>query len=422
VTKHASTVHDPAAIGAAVDEAFTLASAAHRGPVFVDVPMDVLYTPTEAPAPTPPHAADRAPDPGALDEIAVLIAHAEHPVLVLSSDVWADRAEDSARRFAEELGLPVITTGMGRGVLPRGHRLLVTRARAAAFREADLVIVAGAPLDFRLGYGVFGAADRPTPVVHLVDSPEQVARHVPAVAASCGADLAATFDGLLTAWITLVRQPSFEPWAERLRAVDAAARAADADLLANDSDPIHPARIYGELLPRLTDDTVVIGDGGDFVSFAGRFVEPAEPGRWLDPGPYGCLGSGVGYALAAGLACPGSPVVLMLGDGAAGFHLMDVDSLVRHRVPVAIVVGNNAGWGLERHPMRYLHGYDVIADLNPGARYDHVVTALGGGGERVTRPQDIGPAIDRALAAGVPYLVDVVTDPEAMYPRTTTGL
>jgi acetolactate synthase-1/2/3 large subunit len=197
--------------------------------------------------------------------------------------------------------------------------------------------------------------------------------------------------------------------------------AADQADLASDSAPIHPARIYGELLPRLTDDAVVIGDGGDFVSFAGKYVEPTSPGRWLDPGPYGCLGTGPGYALAAGIAHPQSPLFLLMGDGAAGFSLMDVDSLVRHRIPAVMIVGNNAGWGLEKGPMQLIYGYDVIADLSP-THYDEIVVALGGGGETVTDPAQIGPAIDRAMASGIPYLVNVMTDPAAAYPRSTTGI
>jgi acetolactate synthase-1/2/3 large subunit len=197
--------------------------------------------------------------------------------------------------------------------------------------------------------------------------------------------------------------------------------AADRELLASEADPIHPARVYGELLRQLADDAVVIGDGGDFVSFAGRFVEPARPGNWLDPGPFGCLGTGLGYAIAARLARPAAQVALLLGDGAAGFSLMDVDTLVRHRLPVVMVCGNNGVWGLEKHPMRLLYGYDVAADLQPGCRYDQVVAALGGAGELVASPAELGPALRRAFDAGVPYLVNVATDPEVAYPRSTSG-
>jgi len=180
--------------------------------------------------------------------------------------------------------------------------------------------------------------------------------------------------------------------------------------------------VYGELAKVLDPDAVVIGDGGDFVSYAGKYVEPRRPGGWLDPGPYGCLGTGLGYAIAARIARPSAQVVLLLGDGAAGFSLMDADTLVRHRLPVVMICGNNGIWGLEKHPMRALYGYDVAADLQPECRYDEVVRALGGAGELVTRPDEIEGALRRAFAAGVPYLVNVATDPAVAYPRSTTGV
>ena len=166
----------------------------------------------------------------------------------------------------------------------------------------------------------------------------------------------------------------------------------------------------------------MIGDGGDFVSFAGKYVEPKRPGGWLDPGPYGCLGAGLGAAIAARIARPSAQVTLLLGDGAAGFSLMDVDTLVRHDLPVVMVMGNNSAWGLEKGPMQMLYGYDVAADLAQRTPYDDVVKALGGAGETVTDPKQIGPALDRAYAAGVPYLVNVITDVEAAYPRNTFGI
>ena len=157
------------------------------------------------------------------------------------------------------------------------------------------------------------------------------------------------------------------------------------------------------------------------MSYAGKYVEVYTPGCWLDTGPYGCLGNGLGYAIAARVAHPDRQVVVMLGDGAAGFSLMDVDTLVRHDLPVVMVVGNNGIWGLEKHPMQALYGYDVAADLQPGCRYDEVVAALGGAGETVSVTADVGPALDRAFAAGVPYLVNVMTDPDDVYPRRRTS-
>jgi acetolactate synthase-1/2/3 large subunit len=228
--------------------------------------------------------------------------------------------------------------------------------------------VAGAPLDFRLGYGSFGGrhGGPPAKVVHLVDAPGQVAGHVP-LAASVAGDLGLVLDGLAEAVAALPgRRPDTGPWRDRLRDQARAAVAGDRELLDSDADPIHPARVYGELL-------AVPGRrrGRDRrrrrLRLLRRPVRGAGPARAAGstPGPTAASGTGLGYAIAARLARPSAQVVLLLGDGAAGFSLMDVDTLVRHRLPVVIVCGNNGIWGLEKHPMRMLYGYDVAADLQP---------------------------------------------------------
>jgi acetolactate synthase-1/2/3 large subunit len=422
VTKYAATISDPAEIHSEFDAAFTLANTPHRGPVFLDIPMDVLFSPADVPcAVVTPRIAAKASS-GDLEQIAQLLANAERPVIVLGSDVWNDDAIGAARRLVATLALATIPNGMGRGILRSDDSLLVTGARGAAFGGADVVVVVGAPLDFRLGYGAFGGKDGSTPaaVVHIVDAPDQLAGHV-TLAGSAAGDLSATLDGIREVWEALPHV-DHAVWNANLAALAAESRAKTATEMASDADPIHPARIYGELIPRLADDAVVIGDGGDFVSFAGRYIEPNQPGCWMDPGPFGCLGTGLGYAMAARIARPDSQVVLLMGDGAAGFSLMDVDSLVRHNLPVVMVVGNNGTWGLEKHPMQFLYGYDVAAELQQGLQYDAVVRGLGGAGETVTKPGDIGAALDRAFASGVPYMVNVITDPAVAYPRTTTGV
>ena len=428
ISKLARTLHTAGDVLDGMHRAFTTARSSHRGPVFVDVPMDEFFNTASGPAPVLSGVRGAEPDPDAVTEIAELLAGSLRPVLVLGTDVWADGAEEAALRFVEAVGIPTITNGMGRGVVPGGHPLLVTKARGKALGTSDLVVVVGTPLDFRLGYGVFGGAGSdsgasaaPAQVVHVADSPGQVSGHAD-LAASVSGDLTAVFDGLQAGLEQVVRRPDWSAWVADLQDTVAAATERDAALLAAEADPIHPARIYGELVPRLAEDAVVIGDGGDFVSFAGKFVEPRRPGGWLDPGPYGCLGAGLGAAIAARLARPSAQVVLLLGDGAAGFSLMDVDTLVRHGLPVVMVMGNNSAWGLEKGPMQMLYGYDVAADLAPRTAYDEVVRALGGAGETVTDPRQIGPALDRAFASGVPYLVNVITDVDAAYPRTTFGI
>ncbi|MBC2934046.1 acetolactate synthase [Nocardioides sp. zg-1228] len=424
VAKAATTLMTAGEVAAGIDEAFTLARSSHRGPVFVDVPMDEFFNSASGTVGSG-EGTRIEPDGDAIETVARLLARAERPVLVLGTDVWADHAEAAALRFVDDLGIPTLTNGMGRGLIPGGHRSLVAKARGAALAGADLVVVVGTPLDFRLGYGVFGGPDKsPTGafarVVHIADSPGQVSHHAD-LAASVSGDLTTVLDGLQAA-IERGDKPDWRAWSDQLADQVKAAAERDAQLLTAEADPIHPARIYGELVPRLEDDSVVIGDGGDFVSFAGKYVEPKRPGGWLDPGPYGCLGAGLGAAIAARIARPDAQVTLLLGDGAAGFSLMDVDTLVRHDLPVVMVMGNNSAWGLEKGPMQMLYGYDVAADLAQRTPYDQVVTALGGAGETVTDPRQIGPALDRAYASGVPYLVNVITDVDAAYPRNTFGI
>jgi acetolactate synthase-1/2/3 large subunit len=337
------------------------------------------------------------------------LSEAERPVILAGSDVWMDGAEHALRDLAQKHRLPVFMNGMGRGVLPADHELAFSAARGHAFGNADLVVVAGAKLDFRLGFGNFGAAK----VVHVVDHENQLARHVNLAAGVVAARLGAAFDALAEA-----RQPDRSAWLDALKGVEEEKRAALEKELHIDTAPIHPARVYGELRPRLQRDAIVICDGGDFVSYAGKYVDVYEPGGWMDPGPFGCLGTGPGYALAAGLLYPDRQIVMMLGDGAAGFGMGDWDTLVRFGIDVTIVCGNNGIWGLEKHPMRFLYGYDVAAELRPETRYDEVMRALGGHGELVRAPDELGPALERAFATKGPSLVNVITDPAIAYPRT----
>jgi acetolactate synthase-1/2/3 large subunit len=206
-------------------------------------------------------------------------------------------------------------------------------------------------------------------------------------------------------------------WVARLRGSEQAVRDAEQAEREDDRAPLHPMRVYAELGSLLDRDAIVIGDGGDFVSYAGRVIDSHEPGCWLDPGPFGCLGSGPGYALAAKLARPRRQVVLLLGDGAFGFGAIEFDTLARHGVHVVGIVGNNGIWGLEKHPMEAIYGYSVAADLRPQTRYDSLVEALGGHGELVRTPAELRPALVRAFESRQPALVNVLTDPSVAYPR-----
>jgi acetolactate synthase-1/2/3 large subunit len=412
ITKFAGTVHDVDAIASSVHDAAVLASTPHRGPVFLDFPLDVLFATGRSSTGQRDATVDvvrgAEPDPDEVARAVSLLANAQRPALIAGTDVYWGGAWEALTAAVETLRVPTFANGMGRGCLPADHELAFSRTRAQ-LREADVVVVVGTPLDFRLGFGDFGAAQ----VVHVVDAADRRATHA-TVAVSPAGDL-----------VTILRAfadhrgpcADHEPWIARLRDAERAEVAADAPRLAAGGEPIQPARVYGELRAVLDRDAVVVCDGGDFVSYAGKYLDSYVPGHWLDPGPYGCLGTAMGYALAARLARPDKQVVVMLGDGAAGFSLMDADTLVRHGIPVVIVIGNNGIWGLEKYPMQQLYGYDVAAELRPGTRYDQVVTALGGGGEVVERAGDLRAALARGFAAGVPYVLNVITDPTDAYPR-----
>ncbi len=413
ITKQAVTIRSGDEIAGVMQALVREASTPHRGPVFADIPMDILFGPAcGAVEPEPVVSTGGDPDPDLVAEAAALIAGASAPALIVGSDVYWAEAWELLRAAVENLRVPCFANGMGRGCLPPDHELSFSRTRSRLRTDADVVVVAGTPLDFRLGYGSFG----PARVVHVVDSQEGVATHAPSARPVVG-DLAAILRGLAE-WSG--PREDHDPWIKTLREAEDASRESDRSLLSAASDPIKPTRVIGELVRRLEPDGVVVCDGGDFASYAGKYIDTARPGCWLDTGPYGCLGNGPGYAIGARLARPGSQVVAILGDGAAGFSLMDVDSMVRHDLPAVLIVGNNGVWGLEKHPMKALYGFDVACDLQPETRYDSVVAALGGAGETVRAPEDIGPALDRAFASGVPYLLNVITDPADSYPRSSS--
>src|SRR4051812_42270219 len=392
-----------------VDEAFEVARRPHGGPVFLDFPLDVVFGEADADLdePAAPPRAGHA-DSSAIDRAVTLLNDAERPVIMAGTDLYWGCGERALRELAEARGIPVFLNGLGRGCLPADHELAFARARSSALKGADVALVIGVPMDFRLGFG--GAFGDETEIV-VIDVAEPAREHPRRVAAELYGDLTETLGALVGSGHDTSR------WVTRLRGIESEKRAAEHEQLSDGRVPLHPMRVYGELSQVLDRDAIVIGDGGDFVSFAGRVVDSYNPGCWLDPGPYGCLGSGPGYALAAKLAHPDRQVVLLLGDGAFGFSGLEFDTLARHGVNVVGVMGNNGIWALEKHPMEFLYGYSVAADLRPETRYDEVVAALGGHGELVRTPAEVKPALERAFSSGQPALVNVLTDPTVVYPR-----
>ena len=401
LTKKAMTLGSADDAYRSAGELMRTALSRRTGPVFMDIPIDVFFGAADHPEATEHLTRDPGPPPDldAVRDAAFALNAAARPVVIAGGGVWWAHAEAEVRALVEGGNLPLTVNGMARGMLPPSDPLFFSRARSKALREADVALVLGARLDFRLNFGqppVFGDETR---IIRLdVDSGDLKAA-IGMLASAAAGDHAA--------------------WIADLRETETSARQRDEAMTSSDATPIHPARLTAEVDRFAERDAIIVGDGGDFVSFAGRLIERDQPGLWIDPGPFGCLGSGPGYAMAAKLARPDRQVILLSGDGAFGFSAMEFDTMVRHRIPVVCVIGNNGIWALEKHPMQSLLGASIAADLGHATRYDKVVEALGGYGELVERPGDIRPALERAFKSGLPACINVICDPDAEYPRSS---
>jgi acetolactate synthase-1/2/3 large subunit len=417
ITKWAAVCPTTARIPEYVAIAFRHALAPPRGPVYLELPMDVLFDEAEPdPAPRPARSASRSfPDPQAVEQAGRLIAAAERPAIVAGSGVWWDGASGELRTFAEHATIPVFLNGSGRGSMPPDHPLFFQHARSTALSAADVLLVVGAALDFRLQYGRFAVAS----LVHVHGDPRELGRNrVPdvALAADCATALSALAHavgprGEREEWLAALRAAEQRWWDERR-----------ADL-ESEAAPLHHYRLGAELDRVLGPDAVVIGDGGDVVAAVSRVVRVHRPGHWLDPGPFGCLGVGPGYALGVGAADFGEAIVVVMGDGAFGLNGLDFDTLVRFGVPAVLVIGNDAAWGEIRIPQIGIYGAEgEIATRLAASRYDRVCEVFGGHGEHVETPAELRPALERALAAGAPAIVNVALDPDAMSGHAYRGM
>ena len=419
LTKLASTAQSTEEIPGLVDEAFDVALAPYGGPTFLDFPMDYVFM--EAAEHPEALAAERGgrralnakgADGAAIERAAELLRGAERPVIMAGTDLYWGHGEQALLELAETLRIPVFLNGLARGCVAADNELFFSRTRSQALKGSDVALVVGVPMDFRLAFG--GAFGEDTEIV-VIDVAEPLRPHPRAPAVECYGALGATLEDLRGAAGGAAL--ASEPWIAELRSAESERREGERAEREDGRAPLHPMRLYAELSGMLDRDAIVIGDGGDFVSYAGRVIDSYQPGCWLDPGPFGCLGTGPGYALAAKLAHPERQVVMLVGDGAFGFSGMEFDTLARHGVNVVGVMGNNGIWALEKHPMEFLYGYSVAADLRPGTRYEEIVETLGGHGELVERPADMRPALERAFSSGKPALVNVLTDPTVAYPR-----
>jgi acetolactate synthase I/II/III large subunit len=416
ITKGAWSVAETRQIPEVLASAIRTALAGRPGPVFVEIPVDLLMTTIEdrlAPIPTGyVHRTHAAADANALGRLEALLARAERPVVMAGGGVYWDDASKSLAAFAERAGAPVFMNGAGRGALGTDHPNAFFQTRSWALGHADLVLVLGTPLDFRLGYGRPPTFAEDAKVVMIDVDPVELGRNRP-----LELGLAADIDVVLRQLSDALPRRLVEaaaPWLAELRRREGEARAKLEELAATDQAPISHYRWAREIARAVTRDTIVVGDGGDVVNCAAKFVPVDRAGQWLDPGPLGCLGVGPSFALAAKLLRPDQRVLLVSGDGAFGLNGMELETAVRFRLPFTCIIGNDGGWGQIRNPQVSFFGESrAVATSLPTTRYDRVVEALGGRGVFITEPRDIGPALARALASDEVWCLNVALDPEA---------
>ena len=401
--------------------AFREATSGKPGPVFLECPMDVLnrLIPTNE-AVLPPageHSLSRPQgDPARVERAISLLQKASRPVIFAGTPLWWDAAADALRVLAERLQAPVFLNGGGRGSLPPDHPLFFSRARRTALAEADVLLLVGTRLDFRLNFGQPPLIPAETKLIWLDTQAQDIGVNRPAdvgISGDVGAIMSQVERGLRK------KTSDHHAWLAAVREAEEKGREAEEILMSSDATPIHPMRLCRELRDVLDHDAYMVGDGGDIVSYGGRVLHAWEPGHWLDAGPMGTLGAGPGFAIAAKLAHPEQQVALLLGDGSFGLNGMEFETMVRHKLAIVGVIGNDGQWATIKHPQKAMLGHSTGSDLAPGIRYDRMVEAFGGHGELVKRPEQIRPALERAFASGKPACVNVLTDPDVVYNRMT---
>jgi acetolactate synthase I/II/III large subunit len=414
VTKRAEVALETRRLREVLGAAFRSALAPRMGPTYVDVPMDVLMTPVDTDLVVDP-AGQRftdAPgaDPDAVRSAAELLAGADHPVVVSGSGTYWARAWEELDQLATTAQLPVYVNGMSRGVLPSAHPHLFGLTRRHALRQADVILALGVDFDFRLGYGRGAGYRDDVEVIHVDPQADRVGHNRP-VSVGIVADVRSFLTALLEHEGKLGRREP-TPWLTQLRDEEARRIAARDEASRSDAVPVHPLRFAREVARWVDPEAIVIGDGGDVVAHTAGQVRVDRPGHWMDPGPFGCLGVGAPFAMAARHVHPDRPVLVVYGDGSFGFNGMEFEAAARQGLPFVGIVGNDGAWGEMKafHERAYGAEGMLAQDLSQDTAYERVVEALGGAGERVERPEDIGPALDRAAGSGVPALVNVILD------------
>lgn len=414
-TKWSAHVLSAAQIPYYMGKAYSEATAGRMGAVHLTIPLDAFAGATETPLSMPVvRATPRlAPSDAEVDEVIAHLFAAKKPVVVAGSGVWWADCAKELERFIRATKLPLFTVTMARGAVPDSVKNVFGYADPAinkgvlpVFQEADVVLLLGKRLDYRLALGGPRLFSPQTKILQVdIHGPELGAAR-PITHGIC-ADVKATLQVMLDRIGSKPWQP-IAPWLKHIRKHSDAFQETLNTLGQDESSPMHPAAFYAQLCDVMPKGTLIAWDGGDFVHWGRAMIPATEPGGWLRLGPMGTIGSALPNCISQQLANPGKPVMMITGDGSLGFYLAELETLVRYNLPVVIVVGNDGGWGLERELQRELTGDKTVACELQHTRYDLIMQGFGGGGETVERPDQVADAVKRAFASGKPYLINAI--------------
>ena len=411
VSKAVMRPTDPARYPEQVSIAFRLATSGRPGPVYIDCNEDILYGKVELKgtgARAPARARERARPAGDHDLIkqaVKMLSEASSPIVFAGGGVWWSQAYDELRQFVERTGIPFYTSPMSRGLLPDDHEMSFPAARSGAFRGADVVLVVGTRFNWMMTFG--NRISEESKVIQIDIHGAEIG-HNRSVDIGIEGDAKSVLQQLIDrVEISGFKSKANSDWIVNLKQADLERRERVAPLENSEQQPIHPLRLCKDLREIMDRDAILTVDGNEILHYGRQSVPTFLPGHRLNSGPTGCMGVGLPYAIGAKIAKPEKQVVALHGDGSLGMNIQDFDTAVRHKLPIVVVVSNNEGWTARvegiRKPGREL-GF---------TRFDKVAEALGGYGELVEQPKDIKPAIERALASGMPAIVNVRTDPTA---------
>ena len=409
-TKASFTVTDTEQIPQLMHDAFKTALSGRPGPVFIELPFDILFQSTDPMDALPKVEIEPVePEVGAMTRIFEMLRGAKKPVLVAGTQVYWDKAHDALRELTEQTGIPVFTNGGGRGTLPMDHPNCFKAGRGSAIKRADVVMLIGTPLDFRLKYGREGWSSD-TQLIQIENDADELNHNREAEVA-----MVADARLVLEAMAEGLQGVRYDEWLGEVGEIEAKKNDKLDDWKQLDDSPLNHFRMGAALDDFIDEDTIVIGDGGDIVSACAKVINITRPGQWLDPGPLGCLGVGAPFAVAAKHLFPDKKILIINGDGSFGLNGFEFDTALRFDLPVVSIVGNDSGWGQIRTPQLGMVAEErAIATRLAPTRYDKIVEAMGGYGEHVEHPDDLPAAIERAFASGKPACIDVAIDPRGM--------